>query len=90
MMNESEQGQRECEAGSRGNVFKEKEKLYENSGEEELLVLLKELKEVPRNQNTVSHSEELVSRNEEELIQDSLNNDSLNNIRNFGFNTWFY
>lgn len=58
-------------------MFKEKEKLYENSGEEELLVLLKELKEVPCNQNMVSHSEELVSRNEEELIQDSLNNDSL-------------
>lgn len=37
---------------------KQKEELCENSSEEELLVLLKELKEGPSSQNMVSHSED--------------------------------
>lgn len=37
---------------------KQKEELCESSGEEELLVLLKELKEGPSGQNMVSHSED--------------------------------
>lgn len=59
MMNESEQGHSvSVRQGVEEMCSKQKEELCENSSEEELLVLLKELKEGPSSQNMVSHSED--------------------------------
>lgn len=58
-MNESEQGHSvSVRQGVEEMCSKQKEELCENSSEEELLVLLKELKEGPSSQNMVSHSED--------------------------------
>lgn len=59
MMNEIEQGHSvSVRQGVEEMCSKQKEELCENSSEEELLVLLKELKEGPSSQNMVSHSED--------------------------------
>lgn len=58
-MNESEQGHSvSVRQGVEEMCSKQKEELCENSSEEELLVLLKELKEGPSSQNMVSHSKD--------------------------------
>lgn len=58
-MNDSEQGHSvSVRQGVEEMCSKQKEELCENSSEEELLVLLKELKEGPSSQNMVSHSED--------------------------------